>query len=898
MANEANIDIEINNADVDRLINSLADLSRTLDGLTGEFRSTGRAAESAAGDLDKIERELEDVGTAARGAEQGIALMGVAAAGVATAFAVFEAGKIALESFAATNEEAAARMDILGQSAQSLVGSFGQILLGGENSSQTLEILTQTFEGLEEIVRNNSELLSSIATTVLRGLVRGFFFLIDSGLSVVEFFAQLDTNLLKVELAFTNLKIGALEFADAALEGIGGFVAGAIEKFADLLTAIDNIQTAVVDNPVMRRLLGIDPDEDITGPVGALADGLRSAAESIRGATTGRFADDIADAALKAEVLQEMISETPNPIRELRNEFMGLGYQIDNMFENIHTQAARGIDVDVRINETSGGGGGGGTGEQGSTEQQIDTSLELLIGQTSAGLQGAEKLYGEVLTRLLEVSADARREFALKGDIVPVNILSMAANSPLVAEFENMLAQRRSAIEEYEALQARLTSSIANNQRTIRESEIMLAAAAGIGQGTPPADEIANVAGIAEQYGISEEQVYAYKAAYDELAVSIEDSLIASGGFYAGQAGIGDRVYEEIEQNLQNSNNARRAAIREEQEVLRQATQENEAITSAGYERERALLEKFYNQTSQIVVEQTQHRVELERKARLQANRDAEEQASTVIAIVSQRNHELQSQAGKLVVFEGKIQERLSELYTGFGMRGDRDERTALIDLEQQRFDSAREGIDAITAALSRQEQRWIAANGGLAAYIDAVIESKEATKDAFKDTGIEIFEDSISQIGQFLGQTLAQSFDDGLTGAERTKKFLAEMLGGFLITIGQVAVAQAAVVAFGDPAAGGLPNPVRAGLLASAGLAAITVGSALSGAASKITASAPAATETSPASVGGGSGGGGSTEAITNIYIENRFGNRFDARELDRAAADSFARAASAGQA
>ena len=127
MANEANIDIEINNADVDRLINSLADLSRTLDGLTGEFRSTGRAAESAAGDLDKIERELEDVGTAARGAEQGIALMGVAAAGVATAFAVFEAGKIALESFAATNEEAAARMDILGQSAQSLVGSFGQI---------------------------------------------------------------------------------------------------------------------------------------------------------------------------------------------------------------------------------------------------------------------------------------------------------------------------------------------------------------------------------------------------------------------------------------------------------------------------------------------------------------------------------------------------------------------------------------------------------------------------------------------------------------------------------------------------------------------------------------------------------------------------------------------------
>jgi hypothetical protein len=38
MANEANIDIEINNADVDRLINSLADLSRTLDGLTGEFR--------------------------------------------------------------------------------------------------------------------------------------------------------------------------------------------------------------------------------------------------------------------------------------------------------------------------------------------------------------------------------------------------------------------------------------------------------------------------------------------------------------------------------------------------------------------------------------------------------------------------------------------------------------------------------------------------------------------------------------------------------------------------------------------------------------------------------------------------------------------------------------------
>ena len=214
-------------------------------------------------------------------------------------------------------------------------------------------------------------------------------------------------------------------------------------------------------------------------------------------------------------------------------------------------------------------------------------------------------------------------------------------------------------------------------------------------------------------------------------------------------------------------------------------------------------------------------------------------------------------------------------------------------DLSEDSFPSAALHLKAINDQLRENERRWAQANGGIGEYIKSIERSEEKVKDAFKQDAIDGFTSSIENIGSFLGQTLVQSFDDGLTGAERAKAFLAGMLGDFLQTIGSTAIAQGAIIAFGDPAVGGLPNPARAAGLIAAGTAAVIAGSALSGVASNI--------QRSGAGAGAGAaatpGTTGAAQSTTNVFIENRFGNRFDARELDRSANETFRRAAEAGQ-
>jgi hypothetical protein len=207
-------------------------------------------------------------------------------------------------------------------------------------------------------------------------------------------------------------------------------------------------------------------------------------------------------------------------------------------------------------------------------------------------------------------------------------------------------------------------------------------------------------------------------------------------------------------------------------------------------------------------------------------------------------------------------------------------------------FPSVALHLKAINDQLTENERKWALANGGVGAYIKAIEDSKERTQDAFKTDAIDGFTSSIENIGSFLGQTLAQSFDDGLDGAERAKALLAGMLGDFLTTIGSTAIAQGAIIAFGDPAAGGLPNPARAAGLIAAGTAAVIAGSALSGVASNIQRSGQGA-----GAAAATPGATSSAQSTTNVFIENRFGNRFDARELDRSANETFSRAAQAGQ-
>ena len=58
MTNQANIDINIDDAAVEALVRSLTDLTEVLGDLQSGFQKAGRAAEGAERDLDKIEKEL------------------------------------------------------------------------------------------------------------------------------------------------------------------------------------------------------------------------------------------------------------------------------------------------------------------------------------------------------------------------------------------------------------------------------------------------------------------------------------------------------------------------------------------------------------------------------------------------------------------------------------------------------------------------------------------------------------------------------------------------------------------------------------------------------------------------------------------------------------------------
>ena len=92
-----------------------------------------------------------------------------------------------------------------------------------------------------------------------------------------------------------------------------------------------------------------------------------------------------------------------------------------------------------------------------------------------------------------------------------------------------------------------------NNQLTFRDSQLMLAAHNAIGSGTPPEVETMNVEQIAQQFGVSTEEVYAYRDRFDELMELIRESLVANGEFFEGEAELRNRAYEQLQRNLQNA---------------------------------------------------------------------------------------------------------------------------------------------------------------------------------------------------------------------------------------------------------------------------------------------------------------------------------------------------------
>ena len=879
---DARINIIADDNQVDALVQAFTNLTNAL---VDSSQAMGRLE----GQSEQLEGDLKDVEKASNETTRAIDALGVAAAGVAAAMAIVgaavEGTKAAVEAFGETNEEAGARMDMLGQSAQTLLGSIGRVALGGDNFAQTLEVLTQMFERLDVFVQQNSESLSEMATSVLRILIQAFFGLVDAGLAVIRFITRLDENLLLLEATFLDVKAGVLSFADDALEGIGDFVAGAIDGFADLLSALDDVQTAIIDNQVIRTIFGIDEDTVITGPVGAIANGLRSAADSVREISRARFGDEIGQAARRAEALRQAVADTEDPIQGLRENMRVVRDDTLAMIDNLENISAR--PVEVNINQVSGGGGGGGGA--GSPEPPL-IDLEEQLRTSEDQLQALETLYEDNFARLLEIISTRRsdlQELAFvgdKGEIAPFmpNPILMALESEAVQEYLNWSAGVQRTREGI----LKIGRLILATEEDIELAQQRSAAAASRRQSGSALLQAIPSMMVEEAQDALRQLTDGYEEIHQEALRRTQYVVDTAGGMSG--SGETDTYLEFLVDVYQEREQAAIAAERTLQQNLAAERQRQQARLA---ELEQSNQEQNYNeQLSRIQTFYSDAKNEIQAGYQ-EIRATVEERNAGIQAAYDQAIAEQEQALAELLSFRAGIQERLDELYTGFAMRGDRDERNALIDLEQQRFNSAQEGIDAITAALSRQEQKWIATNGGLAAYIDQVVASKEATREAFKTDAIDGFTSSIESIGSFLGQTLAQSFDDGLTGAERAKALLAGILGDFLTTIGSTAIAQGAIVAFGDPALGGLPNPGRAAGLIAAGTAAVIAGSALTGVASNIQRSGQG---TAAAATPGATS---SAQSTTNVFIENRFGNRFDARELDRSANETFSRAAQAGQ-
>lgn len=859
MTNEANIDIQVDDNDVSALVSTLASLKEVLE-------SNARAMSRLESSAENLEGDIKDVEQAADGARRAVDALGIAAAGAAAAFAVVGAGveglKVSIEAFAETNAEAGARMEALSTSAQTLLGNFGRVALGGDNFAQTLEVLTRMFELLNDYVGQNSDALSRMATSVLRVLIQAFFGLIDVGFEVIRFVTRLDLSLFALEAGFLRAKAAVLEFASDSLEGIGDFAADAIESFADFLDALDDVQTTIIDNPVGRALFGIE-EGSITGPVGALAEGMRSVADSIRNSTSDTFADNIERARDRAEELNNIIESTPDPTVELQAGMREVRDQTLRWIDDLENVVPRELDVNLNV---VGGAGGGGSFRSGS---QVPT----ITAQQARELVFAE---GRALLRSITSSALQLSKEAFEYLEESVGIYTVRAGDSIKSMSDALGTTQEEIVQQLEALYNRPVPYVGDQITAPAVATLIDAITQSL------RNEIASTTDKIRSAieGLTEEEAEPILSAWAE---SLSTRLID----------LRDQFTKRINKSLVNSARLEAANVDPE---FSQELQEQSNFVNRNVE----LLKEYSTEIGNAsaawdIVLSTARALGVEEDRILQIEQRRDENYASINERFRQQIDDAEA-AREALKAPTPFTIDTSVLTTGIGRRADRDRRSRLQEIGATQFSSEAEALKALTSALTDQELAWARANGGVKAYLDTVARLKEETREAFKADAIDAFENTFVTLGSTIGTALGGGFDDSITGAERAKAVLFELLGSTLTALGSTAIAQGAIYAFGDPRVGGFANPVGAAGLIAAGTAAVAVGSAFSARAGAIQSSAGAgAPGVTPATT---PGGGGASESTTNVFIENRFGNRFDAREVDRAAAESFAAAAAAGQA
>ena len=946
MANEAKIDIKVNDSQVDSLVQSLNRLSNSLNETQREFnqtqreaRQTGTAIQNAGRQSQSGGRGIQQMGTKLAGATRAIAAGGAAlgafaAAAGATVVAVktlevgIEQSREAFRAYISTAEETKEQFEDLTENASQLQLQLGKTILeliGGEEAfgilNDAIETGVQFLENFREAITSSASGLSvaDVGARLLRESLALLFRVLAEGQRILETTVNA-LNLLS-NFNFSNFISQQREIRDTFREQ------------RDLIRDLRN-GTVDLSQRSARDPIRIAVEGAAGGGAGGISEGDRQIISAIEALQTQ---EDAANEVIVGELKRALLAAQGNLPTEM-------GKAATQVMDDFFTS---------------------GAAARGATDPLVRSGLdyENLIKQ--------QRVLEDLLNRQREIEIDqteGRREIeeSLERQIGLQAALAEAARQGAAASTLEAQAQNRLA-EADRLLRGRPTPGAGAARGAVQGVGLAAGVGAGaatggllgrLGQNLANPALRGNVGGYLRAVGRNLPTMLRGVGTQGALAPLRATGALVGGGALAGAGTIagagallGASVYDRrrrAQGGLALVQTADAMQLMQEADELERMAASLRASSASELERERMnnalLAATLHVDLAEIQldamanadqVEAASQRISdfraSEEKVALEEIAQRQQMEANYFNFVQESIRGTKEEAARFIDFiEGSSTEEAFRNLTGLGA----DPRSAtglaisaaqggpfttipdvgfslardLDNLEGFRsiaaddtFPSVQLLLEAINGELTEQERAWARINGGIMEYMKAIEDSKKATRNAFKTDAISGFQGAIIQISETIGTTIADGFDDGLKGGERVKKLLGNLLGDFLKTIGATAIAQGAIVSFGDPLAGGLPNPARGLGLIAAGTAAVAVGTALSRSADRIGGGGGAAASSSAGAATlspGGARGGGSNEQTTNIFVENRFGNRFDARELDRAAADSFARAAQAGQA
>jgi len=231
--NQADIQIDVQLAEINRLVDKVEQLERDLD--------------KAGDEAKKSEREFSSLGRAM--VVGGSAAVGLAVA-VEAAKKAFEAVKrvvelatVAVEAFAETNQVTAGLVEGTAQRFTELQSAIGGAIVGADDGRRLFGAFNETLDFLRQIVDANQEAIGLFVERALVLAIRSIQFAIEVVGNLVKGFNNLKLVLPLIERGLVHLEIGVIRFGNSLVSGIldvVGDVAEGLSEFLEFLEATAN----------------------------------------------------------------------------------------------------------------------------------------------------------------------------------------------------------------------------------------------------------------------------------------------------------------------------------------------------------------------------------------------------------------------------------------------------------------------------------------------------------------------------------------------------------------------------------------------------------------------------------------------------------------------------------